>query len=77
MCGYNRVTLSAKVDPRLRDCARAAARDAGLSWSEWVERAVQQAVAAEAVARVMREAESILTPVPERVRHALAKGRER
>lgn len=40
-----RVVLTAWVDPVLRDYVREAARLSGLGFSQWVERAVQQAVA--------------------------------
>lgn len=40
----NRVMLSAWVDPVLRDYAREAAREAGVPFSEFIERAVQQHV---------------------------------
>lgn len=42
-----RVTLSAWVDPVVRDHARFAAKSAGVEFSKWIERAVQRAVAAE------------------------------
>lgn len=44
-----RVVLSARVEPVLRDYAREAARLAGLDLLQWVARAVQQALAREAV----------------------------
>lgn len=53
-----RVMLSAWVDPVLRDHARVAAKSAGVEFSRWIERAVQQAVAAESSARALRDAEA-------------------
>jgi len=47
--------LVAWIDPVLRDYARVAARAAGVEFSKFVERAVQQAVAKESLARVERE----------------------
>ncbi len=48
-----RVTLLAWVDPVLRDYAREAARESGLTFSEWVARAVQQTMARESADRAM------------------------
>lgn len=45
-----RVVLVARVDPVLREYARAAARLSGLTLSLWVARAVQRAVKAESAA---------------------------
>ena len=50
----DRVILSARVDPVLRDYAREAARLSGLEFSVWVERAVRQAMARETVERARR-----------------------
>lgn len=51
-----RVSLPVYVEPVLRDYAREAARLAGLSLSDWVARAVRQAVGRESVARVTADA---------------------
>jgi hypothetical protein len=48
-----RVTLHAWVDPATRDSAREAARQAGLDFSRWVERAVMRATAAESAERAL------------------------
>lgn len=53
----NTVILSAWVDPALREYARNAAKDAGMAFSAWVERAIQQAVAKESAGRALRKAE--------------------
>lgn len=47
-----RVALTARVDPALRDHAREAARAAGVEFSRWVERALQQAMARESADRL-------------------------
>ena len=52
----NTVILSAWVDPALRDYARIEAKASGLSFSEFVSRAVQQAVSAASVDRATRDA---------------------
>lgn len=52
----NTVILSAWVDPVLRDYARAEAKASGVSFSEFVSRAVQQAVAAASIERATRDA---------------------
>ena len=51
-----RVVLSAWVDPITRDIAREAARQSGLTFSEWVERAVMAATARESADRAMASA---------------------
>lgn len=51
----NTVILSAWVDPVLRDYARMEAKAAGLSFSAFVERAVQQAVSAASAERAQRD----------------------
>jgi post-segregation antitoxin (ccd killing protein) len=51
-----RVTLSAWVDPVLREHARLAAKASGVEFSRWVERAIQQAVAKASVERSLRDA---------------------
>lgn len=48
-----RVVLSAWVDPVIRDYAREAAKSANLEFSQWVERAVQQAMARESAYRTL------------------------
>lgn len=52
----NTVILSAWVDPALRDYARIEAKASGLSFSEFVSRAVQQAVSAASAERATRDA---------------------
>lgn len=52
----NTVILSAWVDPVLRDYARLEAKAAGVPFSKFVERAVQQAVAKASIERAMRDA---------------------
>jgi len=51
-----RVTLSAWVDPVLRDYARTAAKSAGVEFSRWIERAIRRACAEESAARALRDA---------------------
>ena len=51
------VILSAHVDPALRDYARLEAKAAGVTFSAFVERAVQRAVAEASTARALRAAE--------------------
>lgn len=51
-----RVTLSAWVDPVVRDYARAAAKGADLEFSRWVERALRRAVAQESAERAAMDA---------------------
>lgn len=51
-----RVMLSAWVEPALRDYARAAAKAAGMDYSAWIGRAVQQAMARESADRAMAAA---------------------
>lgn len=50
--------LTAWIDPVLRDYARESARVAGLPFSQWVERAVQQAVAKESADRALAKMEA-------------------
>lgn len=52
----NTVILSAWVDPALREHARLEAQRAGVQFSKFIERAVQQAVAKAAVERATRDA---------------------
>jgi hypothetical protein len=49
-----RVVLSAWVEPVLRDYAREAAKSAGVQFSQWVEGAVQRAVAEQSAAKALR-----------------------
>lgn len=51
------VRLSAWVDPALREYARLEAKRAGLSFSTFIERAVQQAVAKASADRAIRDAD--------------------
>lgn len=51
-----KVLLAAHVEPALRDHAREAARAAGLEVSQWVARAVQQAMARESTDRAIATA---------------------
>lgn len=62
-----RVTLSAWVDPVVRDHARTAAKSAGVEFSRWVERSVQRAIAEESAARAIRDAEARQKAVDEMV----------
>ena len=64
----NTVILSAWVDPLLRDYARLEAKAQGVPFSTFVERAIQQAVAASSIDRAKRDAIA---------REAHAKGGER
>lgn len=52
-----RVTLSAWVDPVVREYARLEADAAGVEFSRWIERVVQKACAEASVARAIRDAE--------------------
>lgn len=52
----NTVILSAWVDPVLREYARLEAKAAGVSFSSFIERAVQQAVSAASAERATRDA---------------------
>jgi hypothetical protein len=52
----NTVILSAWVDPVLRDYAREAAKAAGMPFSAWVGRAVQQALSRESAERAAEAA---------------------
>jgi hypothetical protein len=52
----HRVILSARIDPAARDCARVAARAAGLEFSRWVERAIMRATAKESADRALADA---------------------
>ncbi len=52
----NTVILSAWVDPVLRDYARAEAKASGVTFSEFVSRAVQRAVAYASAERAARDA---------------------
>lgn len=54
-----RVVLSARVDPTVLDYAREAAREAGLAWSLWVERAVVQALGRESGERAFALARAL------------------
>lgn len=67
-----RVTLSAWVDPVVRDHARFAAKSAGVEFSRWIERAVQWAVAAESTACALRDAEARQHAVEKMKRSATA-----
>jgi len=49
------VILSAWVDPVLRDYARAEAKASGLSFSEFVSRAIQRAVSESSAERATRD----------------------
>ena len=51
-----RVTLSAWVDPALREYARAEAKRAGIEFSRFIERAVQQAIAKASADRAIEDA---------------------
>lgn len=52
----NTVILSAWVDPALREYARVEAKASGVSFSEFVSRAVQRAVAEASAERATRDA---------------------
>jgi hypothetical protein len=52
-----RVILSAWVDPVVRMQARAAAEDAGMAFSRWVERAVMRSLARESADVALDKAE--------------------
>jgi hypothetical protein len=52
------VILSAWVDPALRDHARLEAKAAGIPFSTFIERAIQQAVAKASSARALQDAEA-------------------
>ena len=51
MANDGRVTLSARIDPVVRDYAREAARVSGLEFSQWVERAIRTTMARESADR--------------------------
>jgi len=52
----NTVILSAWVDPALREYARLEAKASGLTFSKFIERAVQQAVAKASADRAIQQA---------------------
>lgn len=56
MSDENQFRISVVVDPVLCEYARVAARRSGLTFSRWVARAMQQAMAREAADRALAEA---------------------
>jgi hypothetical protein len=55
----NTVVLSAWVDPTLREYARLEAKASGLTFSKFVERAVQRAVSEASVNRAIERAKKV------------------
>jgi hypothetical protein len=55
MSERNAVILSVRVDPVLREHARLEAKAAGITFSKFVERAVQQAVSKASADRAIRD----------------------